>query len=122
MVKLNICLNGITAFILSKVKTVGQSSNPGYIKKIYTGIALPQKTIINWTINTKHLFLSLILKKTANTHGELTITIFFFFWPKVFNHFRARKWKSSKKAVLLSDKAKFRHEAGIYGEKYWRRS
>lgn len=44
---------------------------------------------------------------------------FFFFALKVFNHFRARKWKSSKEAVLLSDEAKFRHEAGIYGEKYW---
>lgn len=67
----------------------------------------------------KHLFLSLTWKKTANTHGELTITIFFFFFGlKVFNYFRARKWKSSKEAVLLSDEAKFRHEAGIYGDKY----
>lgn len=65
----------------------------------------------------KRLFLSLTWKKTANTHGELTVTIFFFAL-KVFNHFRARKWKSSKEAVLLSDEAKFRHEAGIYGEKY----
>lgn len=119
MVKLNICLNRIT-FILSKVKTVGQSSNPEYIKSIYTGIALPQKTIIKLDNKQEAPVFKPDLGEKANTHGELTITILgFFFCLKVCNHFRARKWKSSKETVLLSDEAKFRHEARIYGEKHW---
>ena len=79
MVKLNICLNRIT-FILSKVKTVGQSSNPEYIKSIYTGIALPQKTIIKLDNKQEAPVFKPDLGEKANTHGELTITIWGFFF------------------------------------------
>lgn len=41
------------------------------------------------------------------------------FCIKALYHLRARKWKPSKEAVLLSEAAKFKHEARIYGEKSW---
>ena len=64
-----------------KVKTVSQSSNPEYIKSIYTGIALPQKTIIKLDNKQEAPVFKPDLGEKANTHGELTIIIlgFFFF-------------------------------------------